>query len=159
MSFIIGKPSRVWSGIINEENRMYSDVITLPIEENMNLGKTYSYFSYMHQHHSFDYVMKLDSDAILNLPRLLEVLPIEPEETYMGRHAVKTNFMLGYGYILSRDLVDAVAKSSHAKKNQKGPEDQMVGKVSETCCNTQRLNRPSGWQRRRRSTSGRITST
>ncbi|PRP85280.1 hypothetical protein PROFUN_06882 [Planoprotostelium fungivorum] len=128
MSFIIGKPSRVWSGIIKEENRIYSDIITLPIEENMNLGKTYSYFSYMHEHHSFDYVMKLDSDAILNLPRLLEVLPITPEETYMGRHAVKTNFMLGYGYILSKDLVQFIAKSSHAKKNQKGPEDQMLGK-------------------------------
>ncbi|KAF9015137.1 hypothetical protein BDQ17DRAFT_1385925 [Cyathus striatus] len=44
--FILGQPKKDWERRIKLEMEMYNDIIILPIQENMNGGKTHTFFSW-----------------------------------------------------------------------------------------------------------------
>ncbi|CAN6448197.1 unnamed protein product [Victoria cruziana] len=143
----------VFCNLTNEEHRAfvaleikrYDDIIILNCTENMNSGKTYSYFSSMPDLFGsppgtrpppYDYVMKVDDDTFVRLEGLEESLKdAAREDVYYGflapcknMDAGKPGYMSGMGYLLSWDLAEWIGNSSYAKNNQVGHEDVLVGK-------------------------------
>ncbi|XP_024360392.1 uncharacterized protein [Physcomitrium patens] len=135
--FVIGTPKgeeeRLQLGL---ESLHYGDLLILDMEENMNKGKTWKYFStvaIMGVH--FDYVMKVDDDSYVRIHNLAAslaeqprvdlyygyVLPCENQNAYM-------NYIAGMGYILSWDLVQWIHESPIVRKRIGGySEDRMTG--------------------------------
>lgn len=123
------------------EIMLYDDIIILNCKENMNGGKTYTFFSSLPglfggaangTGRPYDFVMKTDDDTIFMLPRLVESLRIQPREDLYWGHAVPPKdgrplFMAGMGYVLSWDLVEWIAASEAVKNHTMGPEDTVVG--------------------------------
>ncbi|KAF0931149.1 hypothetical protein E2562_002506 [Oryza meyeriana var. granulata] len=116
----------------------HGDVIILDeCEENLNGGKTYTFFSAvagLYRDEPYDYVMKADDDIFLRLPRLLESLGEMPrEDAYYGATIPCDSmdpfreYMSGMGYALSWDLVEWVASSDVPRNRTVGPEDRMTG--------------------------------
>lgn len=114
----------------------YSDIIILNCAENMNGGKTYTYFSSLPEilGYKYDYVMKADDDIYFRLDRLVESLgPLPRVDMYYGFvipcRAVDPNghYMAGMGYILSWDLVDWIRTADIARNRSVGTEDRLVG--------------------------------
>jgi len=74
--------------VLQWEQETFGDIHMIEMEENMNDGKSYEYFSSLANMYPatvpdterpWDYAMKLDDDAFLNIPRLLEALrPLVP---------------------------------------------------------------------------------
>lgn len=65
----------------------FNDIIILNCTENMNNGKTYSYFSSLPHilSHPYDYVMKADDDVYMRLaPLALSLLPLPRFDLYYG---------------------------------------------------------------------------
>ncbi|OEL30745.1 hypothetical protein BAE44_0008229 [Dichanthelium oligosanthes] len=122
----------------------YGDIIVLDCAENMDNGKTYTFFSTVAQAFDaagprarYDYVMKADDDTYLRLPALSASLRVASrEDAYYGLQMPcdRENFypfppfMAGMGYALSWDLVRWVASSDLARREQDGPEDMWTGR-------------------------------
>ncbi|XP_010914303.1 beta-1,3-galactosyltransferase pvg3-like [Elaeis guineensis] len=141
----------VFCNLTKEEQRVlvaleimrYNDIIILNCTENMNSGKTYTYFSTLpklcdgtHGHdRPYDYVMKADDDSYLILDNLAEslrnksrvdmyygcVLPCDSMDPFH-------DYMSGMGYILSWDLVEWISTSEIARKHTVGVEDLVTAK-------------------------------
>ncbi|XP_078165077.1 beta-1,3-galactosyltransferase pvg3-like [Carex rostrata] len=127
------------------EITLYGDIIILDCAENLNDGKTYTYFSSLpsllgtgHKR-PYDYVVKADDDAYFRLDNLALVLKDKPrDDLYYGMEVqcdyvksicgVHNTFMAGFGYVLSWDLVEWIAESDTARSNKKGMEDMMLAK-------------------------------
>ncbi|XP_068649165.1 beta-1,3-galactosyltransferase pvg3-like [Aristolochia californica] len=124
----------------------YDDIIILNCTENMNNGKTYTYFSSLSYMFSgtrnssgsssrpYDYVMKADDDIYIRLGPLVEALnPLPREDLYYGftipcREMNPVNhYMSGMGYVLSWDLVEWIQSSDIPKNHTDGPEDKVLG--------------------------------
>lgn len=143
----------VFCNLSKEEQRVlvgleimhYNDIIILNCHENMNSGKTLTYFSSLPDlltengtasgsERPYDYVMKADDDIYFRLGPLVESLrPLPREDLYYGL-SVPCNdsnpfghFMYGMGYIVSWDIVEWMGQSEIAKKNSRGGEDGRVG--------------------------------
>ncbi|KAJ3695370.1 hypothetical protein LUZ60_000747 [Juncus effusus] len=112
----------------------YGDIIILNCTENMNNGKTYTYFSsvpgmFVGEEKPYDYVMKADDDAFFRLDNLVESLRDKPrEDTYWGKGYPPLDqenppYLVGMGYALSWDLVEWIAVSDFARNNTEGIED------------------------------------
>jgi hypothetical protein len=65
------------------ENETFGDIHMIDMEENMDDGKSYEYFaslaamypsSVLRENRPWDYAMKIDDDAFLHIPNLLEKL-------------------------------------------------------------------------------------
>ncbi|CAN6327370.1 unnamed protein product [Urochloa humidicola] len=125
------------------EIMLHGDVIVLDCAENMDNGKTYTFFSTVARAFSgpgrprYDYVMKADDDTYLRLPALAESLrEASREDAYYGLQMPCDTenfypfppFMSGMGYALSWDLVRWVASSDMARREQDGPEDMWTGR-------------------------------
>ncbi|GLJ31955.1 hypothetical protein SUGI_0643270 [Cryptomeria japonica] len=114
----------------------YNDIIILNCEENMDQGKTYTYFSSLPKIGlQYDYVMKADDDVFFRIDKLAESLkPLPRIDTYYGfvlpceKVDPFDKYMSGMGYALSWDLVKWIEESPIAKNNSVGPEDLMVGR-------------------------------
>ncbi|KAH7688145.1 Glycosyl transferase family 31 protein [Dioscorea alata] len=115
----------------------FDDIIILDCPENMNDGKTYTYFSSLPMLFNgsngddkpYDYVMKADDDTYFRLPRLVESLKKMPrEDMYYGFVVPYHDYMSGMGYILSWDLVQWISSSNIPRNNSVGHEDMMTGK-------------------------------
>lgn len=117
---------------------LHGDIIVLDAcEENLNEGKTYTYFSTvasLYADDPYDYVMKVDDDIFVRLPELLASLAKMPrEDAYYGATIPceemdpHNGYMSGMGYALSWDLVQWVATSDIARNHTVGPEDMMTG--------------------------------
>ncbi|KAF3786481.1 hypothetical protein EJ110_NYTH25280 [Nymphaea thermarum] len=142
----------VFCNLTNEEHRAfvaleikrYDDIIILNCTENMNSGKTYTYFSSLPdlfrsppgtRPPPYDYVMKVDDDTFVRLAGLEETLKdAAREDMYYGFLApcdnvdtFKPGYMSGMGYVLSWDLGEWIRNSSYAEKHKVGHEDLLVG--------------------------------
>lgn len=115
----------------------FNDIIILNCSENMNNGKTYSYFSSLPRILSqrYDYVMKADDDVYLRLEPLASSLqPLPRSDLYYGfvipcpSMNPFMHYMSGMGFVLSWDLVQWISVSDIPVNDTYGPEDRQVGK-------------------------------
>jgi hypothetical protein len=147
------------STFLNWEAEAFGDIQMVDMEENMNDGKSYEYFASLGNMYPadvdaterpWDYAMKLDDDAFLNIPNLLERLrPMVPRrntwfvrslaptlsllnvnDSSQGSGDVEELYMYGPGYVLSWDLVTWL--SDHREELQGfmyGWEDKMISEM------------------------------
>ncbi|TVU20358.1 hypothetical protein EJB05_36565, partial [Eragrostis curvula] len=120
----------------------FGDIIVLDCAENMDDGKTYTFFSTVARAFSsndtrYDYVMKADDDTYFRLPALVSSLRgASREDAYYGLQMPCDAenfypfppFMSGMGYALSWDLVAWVAQSELSRRDRVGPEDLWTGR-------------------------------
>ncbi|MQM06325.1 hypothetical protein Taro_039149 [Colocasia esculenta] len=136
---ITGDEHRV---LVAMEIMRYDDIIVLNCGENMNSGKTYTYFSSLPglfksnatdpEEKPYDFVMKTDDDTYFRFPELVESLRRQPREGVYWGHVHEEGehnplFMRGMGYVLSWDLVEWIATSNITRNNTIGAEDTLVG--------------------------------
>ncbi|KAI3462230.1 hypothetical protein Pfo_018893 [Paulownia fortunei] len=114
----------------------FNDIIILNCFENMNSGKTYTYFSTLPRILSsrYDYVMKADDDVFLRFkPLALSLQPLPRSDLYYGfvipcpSMNPFVHYMSGMGFVLSWDLVEWISSSLVPVNNTFGPEDKLVG--------------------------------
>ncbi|KAJ6355412.1 hypothetical protein OIU77_005907 [Salix suchowensis] len=120
----------------------YDDIIILDCKENMNKGKTYTYFSSLPEmlndtdrpYPPYHYVMKTDDDTYFRLDNLVESLkPLPREDLYYG-YVIPcrsmdpfVHYMSGMGYMISWDIVEWIRESPIPKNHLEGPEDKVFG--------------------------------
>ncbi|XVF34227.1 hypothetical protein REPUB_Repub18cG0041100 [Reevesia pubescens] len=120
----------------------YDDIIILNCKENMNKGKTYTFFSSLPEilnssdrpYPPYHYVMKGDDDTYLRLENLVESLrPLPREDLYYG-YVIPcpsmdpfVHYMSGMGYLVSWDIVEWIRESDIPKNHLEGPEDKVFG--------------------------------
>ncbi|PQM37663.1 hydroxyproline O-galactosyltransferase GALT3 [Prunus yedoensis var. nudiflora] len=120
----------------------YDDIIILNCQENMNKGKTYTYFSSLPEMFNdtegpnppYHYVMKTDDDAYFRLQSLVDSLkPLPREDLYYG-YVIPcpsmdpfVHYMSGMGYLISWDIVEWIKESDIPKNQLEGPEDKIFG--------------------------------
>lgn len=123
--------------LIALEIRRFNDIIVLNCTENMNNGKTYTYFSSLPSilPRRYSYVMKADDDVFIRLsPLALSLQTLPRLDLYYGFVIPCTSmnpyvdYMSGMGFLLSWDLVEWIGKSDIPGNEMNGPEDKMVGK-------------------------------
>lgn len=123
--------------LISLEILRFNDIIILNCSENMNSGKTYTYFSSLPRilSYHYNYVMKADDDVFLRLaPLALSLSALPRLDLYYGfvvpcpSMNPFVHYMSGMGFALSWDLVEWIAKSEIPANDTFGPEDKLVGK-------------------------------
>ncbi|CAI9279131.1 unnamed protein product [Lactuca saligna] len=103
--------------LISLEIIKFNDIIILNCSENMNDGKTYTYFSSLPNilSHPYDYVMKADDDVYFRLlPLASSLQPLPRSDLY-------------YGFVIPCQM-EWIANSDIPRNNTIGPEDKLVGK-------------------------------
>ncbi|XP_071696597.1 beta-1,3-galactosyltransferase pvg3-like [Rutidosis leptorrhynchoides] len=129
--------------LIALEIMQYNDIIILNCQENMDKGKTYTYFSSLPDmmkdefdsvNPPYHYVIKGDDDTYFRLPKLVETLrPLPREDLYFGYLVPCPNkdrcvhYMSGMGYLVSWDIVEWIKDSDIPKEHFVGPEDKIFG--------------------------------
>nr|XP_027069843.1 hydroxyproline O-galactosyltransferase GALT3-like [Coffea arabica] len=140
----------VFSNLTKEDQKVlvaleimrYNDIIILNCRENMNQGKTYTYFSSLPEMLNntdgpfppYHYVMKADDDSYFRLENLVESLrPLPREDLYYG-YVIPcpsmdpfVHYMSGMGYLVSWDIVEWIKESDIPLKHLEGPEDKVFG--------------------------------
>uniref|UniRef100_A0A0E0DUJ1 Hexosyltransferase n=1 Tax=Oryza meridionalis TaxID=40149 RepID=A0A0E0DUJ1_9ORYZ len=126
--------------LVSLEAIRHGDIIVLDCAENMDNGKTYTFFSTAARAFNasgYDYVMKADDDTYLRLAALVESLRgAARRDAYYGLQMPcdRENFypfppfMSGMGYALSWDLVQWVATAEESRRDHVGPEDMWTGR-------------------------------
>ncbi|CAM6120208.1 unnamed protein product [Calypogeia fissa] len=122
---------------LEPENSTYGDMIVLQCKENLNLGKTFTFFSsvpdLVHKH---DYVMKADDDSYVNFENLGKHMNSFPRTDLYYGYSLPCDdddpghvaaFRVGAGYVLSWDLVVWIKESPIPRNNSIGTEDFLVG--------------------------------
>ncbi|XP_057769175.1 uncharacterized protein LOC130989241 [Salvia miltiorrhiza] len=114
----------------------FDDIIILDCRENMNKGKTYTYFSSLPDilPKPYHYVMKADDDVYFRLQKLADsVAPLPRRDLYYG-YVIPcpsmdpfVHYMSGMGYLVSWDIVEWIRDSDVPKKRLEGPEDLVFG--------------------------------
>ncbi|KAL6965254.1 hypothetical protein U1Q18_045372 [Sarracenia purpurea var. burkii] len=120
----------------------YDDIIILNCKENMNKGKTYTYFSSLpemlnssdRQDPPYHYVVKADDDTYFRLETLVEsLIPLPREDLYYG-YVIPcpsmdpfVHYMSGMGFLVSWDIVEWIRVSDIPKNHLDGPEDKVFG--------------------------------
>ncbi|KAD2204134.1 hypothetical protein R6Q59_033000 [Mikania micrantha] len=125
------------------EIMLHNDIIIMNCKENMDNGKTYTYFSSLPDmlnngsgsiNPPYHYVIKADDDTYFRLPKLVETLiPLSREDLYYG-YVVPcpsmdpfVHYMSGMGYLVSWDIVEWIKDSDIPKRHMTGPEDKVFG--------------------------------
>lgn len=115
----------------------FDDIIILNCTENMNSGKTYTYFSSLPRilPRRYDYVMKADDDVFLRIvPLVASLKPLPRWDLYYGfvipclSMDPHVEYMSGMGFVLSWDIVQWIGRSEIPRNEQYGPEDKLVGR-------------------------------
>ncbi|KAL2613249.1 hypothetical protein R1flu_024941 [Riccia fluitans] len=146
VKFVIGKMQDEADKIlVGMENLVYGDIIELDCQENMNHGKTFTFFSSvsemaepnssgMGKGRSYNYVMKTDDDSYVRVDNLARHLsPLARTDLYYGYVLPCENqdpyqwYMAGMGYVISWDLVEWIRESPLVRNNTDGTEDKLVG--------------------------------
>ncbi|MQL76716.1 hypothetical protein Taro_009102 [Colocasia esculenta] len=124
--------------LVGLEILLYNDIIILNCTENMNDGKTFTYFSSLPKilPRKYDYVMKTDDDTFFRLGPLVESLAAQPREDFYYGFIIPCDrnetfgsgiYMSGMGYVVSWDIVDWISRSNITRDEKIGPEDKMFG--------------------------------
>ncbi|XP_074369584.1 beta-1,3-galactosyltransferase pvg3 [Apium graveolens] len=126
------------------EIMLHDDIIILNCKENMNRGKTYTFFSSLPDifnsndssvpYPPYHYVMKGDDDTYFRLESLVESLrPLPRDDLYYG-YVIPcrsmdpfVHYMSGMGYLISWDIVEWIKVSDVPINHLDGPEDQVFG--------------------------------
>ena len=93
------------------------DVIFTPVPSNPELIglSTIEAFSYVLENYAFQYIFRTNSSSYVNLLKLLKLTESLPKTGvyagFEGRILRKTAFASGAGYLLSRDIVEAICLS------------------------------------------------
>ncbi|KAF5732870.1 beta-1 3-galactosyltransferase 16 [Tripterygium wilfordii] len=123
--------------LVSLEILRFNDIVILNCLENMNNGKTYSYFSSLPKILSkrYDYVMKADDDVFIRLkPLSLSLQHLPRVDLYYGfvipckSMNPHVEYMSGMGFLLSWDIVEWIGRSEIPRTETVGPEDKLVGK-------------------------------
>ncbi|KAJ8774764.1 hypothetical protein K2173_017210 [Erythroxylum novogranatense] len=137
VKFVLGrltKPEQM--ALVGLEMKRFDDIIVLNCSENMNSGKTYTFFSSLpHCSRRYDYVMKADDDVFIRVePLSVSLKPLPRQDLYYG-FVIPCNsmnpfveYMSGMGFLLSWDLVEWIASTQIIANYTHGPEDKLVGK-------------------------------
>lgn len=135
--FIVGKPKDMQERLqLGLEAMQYNDIIVLDIEENMNKGKTWSFYATVAALGvRFDYVMKVDDDSYVRIDNLAASLATEPRtDLYYGyvlpcdNQNAYSSYMAGMGYVVTWDLVEYISASPIVREKVGGySEDKMTG--------------------------------
>ncbi|CAI9298151.1 unnamed protein product [Lactuca saligna] len=124
----------------------HNDIIILNCKENMDKGKTYTYFSSLPDmlkpdsnsdsdpYPPYHYVIKGDDDTYFRLQKLVDTLiPLPREDLYYG-YVIPcpsmdpfVHYMSGMGYLVSWDIVEWIKESEIPKRHLVGPEDKIFG--------------------------------
>ncbi|CAG8665697.1 135_t:CDS:2, partial [Racocetra fulgida] len=136
--FVLGLPMDDYIDKLEEESKMYGDIVILNITENMNKGKTFEYFNWFAKHREDNYMVKLDDDTFIHLIHYYRDLQDLPRERVYYGNALgykdgTYTYMGGAGYTLSRDLVIDIAGSYWASSYVSGNEDWLVGRRCTSC--------------------------
>ncbi|XAR72426.1 Galactosylxylosylprotein 3-beta-galactosyltransferase [Bertholletia excelsa] len=120
----------------------YDDIIILNCKENMNKGKTYTYFSSLPEmlngedrpYPPYHYVAKADDDTYFRLQSLVDSLRALPREDLYYGYVIPcpsmdpfVHYMSGMGFLVSWDIVEWIRESEIPKKRLQGPEDKVFG--------------------------------
>jgi len=121
--------------LIALEIMKYDDIIILNCPENMNRGKTYTYFTSLPtifnatDRPPYDYVMKADDDIYFRLPRMAETFRSQPKEDFYWGFVIPCEsmdvwhwFMYGAGYAVSWDLVEWMSTAEIPRNHKEGKE-------------------------------------
>uniref|UniRef100_J3LHS3 Hexosyltransferase n=2 Tax=Oryza brachyantha TaxID=4533 RepID=J3LHS3_ORYBR len=124
--------------LVSLEIIAHGDVVVLNCTENMDDGKTHSYFSAvpgLFVDAPYDYVGKVDDDSYYRLAALADTLRDKPRrDLYHGFLAPchagpgAPRFMSGMGYIVSWDVAAWVAATEALRRDVRGPEDEVFGR-------------------------------
>lgn len=123
--------------LVSLEILRFNDIVILDCVENMNSGKTYTYFSSLPTilDRRYDYIMKADDDIFIRLEPLAASLATLPRrDMYYGFviPCTSTNpykeYMSGMGFVLSWDIVEWIASSEIPRNHTQGTEDKLVGR-------------------------------
>ena len=99
--FVFGKPTNdSVLFLLRQEQKLYKDIMILPTPENMDEGKTYSFFTHVHSlYHNGDdnggykFVMKTDDDVFLHLANIEKrVSSLPMNGVFFGREVHGNNF-------------------------------------------------------------------
>jgi len=137
--FVIGKVHENFgnmSEVVDEENDKYGDILVLNCRENVNHGKSFYFFKFVHNMfhgNPYKFVMKGDDDTFFHLFNLAKMVNTMPRsKVYFGTFLKKRKnthnkmFIHGYGglgYGFTWDLLGLVANQSSII----GIEDQSIG--------------------------------
>ncbi|KAL3679790.1 hypothetical protein R1sor_022746 [Riccia sorocarpa] len=126
--------------LVSMESLVYGDILELECAENMNHGKTFTFFSTVSEMarigraRSYSYVMKTDDDSYVRVDNLAKrLLSLSRTDLYYGyilpceNHDPYAWYMAGMGYLISWDLVDWIRESPLVRNNTDGTEDKLVG--------------------------------
>lgn len=140
--FVLGIPKTGISPALASEIQNEKDIVLLNVTENMNDGKTFTWFKWTFdtmfpKTPSVRFVAKLDEDEYFNPVSLAADLDTiwsqyDGQRIYYGLdvpyQSVPFRYMSGMGIFLSREIVEWVSTSQIPLKNLHGHEDQQVGK-------------------------------
>lgn len=126
--FVVCNPTNTtMRDLIIAEKTFYDDILVLDCVENMDDGKTFTFFSSLpklFKNSTFEYVMKTDDDVFLHIPNLVtKLLTLSNKGLYYGRDVPNHGFMAGMGYVISWDLVEWIATAEYPKLHREGQED------------------------------------
>mmetsp|Transcript_45700 Transcript_45700/g.130444 ORF Transcript_45700/g.130444 Transcript_45700/m.130444 type:complete len:356 (-) Transcript_45700:120-1187(-) len=134
---------------LEEESKLYGDIVMLPIAENMNEGKSHEWFKFAQKEYpSATYIAKGDLDALIHPAHLAQQLMSLPSDNLLYgfdcshnklfKHATQllsvsfvddlsdSRFMCGMFYLFSRGLLECIGKSQRV--TTRGAEDQVASK-------------------------------
>jgi Galactosyltransferase len=152
ISYVVDRPS---SSLDTSEHR---DILYLNVRENMNEGKTMTWFRYASsilpvEELGIDLIAKIDQDTVI-FPRLLlqdlnQQIPVRPARRLYGGHRLEgkssgTRYMQGGAYFLSTDIAKQITSSACPRSNiiqrytakwgHTRAEDREIGLFVDQCC-------------------------
>ncbi|CAG8513368.1 5291_t:CDS:2 [Dentiscutata heterogama] len=133
--FIVRLPKDEYKDKLEEESKIYGDIVILNITENIDEGKTFEYFKWFAKHRKDNYLVKIEDVTFIHLIHYYrDIQDLPRKHAYYGgvyfgdlNDDSTYSYMGGAGYTLSRDLVIDIVGSKWVSLNVKGYEDMLVG--------------------------------
>ena len=157
ISYVVDRPS---SSLDTSEHR---DILYLNVRENMNEGKTVTWFRYASSilpvdELGIDLIAKIDQDTVI-FPRLLledlnQQIPVRPTRCLYGGHRLEgkfsgTPYMQGGAYFLSTDIAKQITSQACPRSNiihrytkesgHSRAEDREIGLFVDQCCRSTQM--------------------